>query len=130
MTEEHAPDENPVVGDPPPRADVLLSNGAYDKLRLFAVVLLPALGTLYFGLAGIWGLPKAEEVVGTIVVLDTFLGVVLQISRRQYENSDARFDGNIRVAPGEDENTTLMDVSLDPTALGTKKEITVKVDRE
>jgi hypothetical protein len=56
----------------------------YDNLKFITQVALPAAGTLYFALAGIWGLPSAEEVVGTIVAVDTFLGVVLQISSSKF----------------------------------------------
>lgn len=61
-----------------------LSNKLYDVLKWIALYLLPALGTLYFALAGIWGFPFGEEVVGTITALDTFLGVILGISNAQY----------------------------------------------
>ena len=46
---------------------------------------LPALGTLYFALAGIWGLPYGEQLVGTITAIDTFLGVILGITPAQYK---------------------------------------------
>jgi hypothetical protein len=52
----------------------------YDILKFVAQVFLPALGTAYFALAGIWDLPNPEQVVGTIVVVDTFLGTLLHIS--------------------------------------------------
>ena len=45
---------------------------------------LPALGTLDFALAGIWGLPYGEQLVGTITAIDTFLGVILGISKSKY----------------------------------------------
>ena len=61
-----------------------MSNATYDKLKFIAQVVLPAIGTLYAALAGIWGLPYAEQIVGTIVAVDTFLGVVLKISTHQY----------------------------------------------
>lgn len=61
-----------------------MSNKVYDILKWSAQILLPALGTAYFGLAGIWNLPLAEEIVGTITVLDTFLGVILGISSANY----------------------------------------------
>ena len=61
-----------------------MSNKVYDVLKWIALVALPAIGTLYFALAGIWGFPCAEEVVGTITAIDTFLGVVLGISSVQY----------------------------------------------
>ena len=62
-----------------------LSNKQYDILKWIALVLLPALGTLYFGLAQIWGFPYGEQIVGTITVIDTFLGVILGISNAQYK---------------------------------------------
>lgn len=61
-----------------------LKNETYDMLKWIAQILLPALGTLYFALANIWGLPNAEQVVGTITAIDTFLGVLLGISSDSY----------------------------------------------
>lgn len=61
-----------------------MKNRTYDILKWIAQILLPALGTLYFGLAAIWGLPYADKVVGTVTVADTFLGVCLGISTSQY----------------------------------------------
>lgn len=66
-----------------------ISNKTYDKLKWMAQYLLPASGTLYFALAGIWGLPYGEEVVGTITAVDTFLGVLLGISSVQYHKNNA-----------------------------------------
>lgn len=64
-----------------------MSNKVYDKLKWIAMYLLPALGTLYFALAGIWGLPYGEQIVGTITAVDTFLGVILGISTKQYNKN-------------------------------------------
>ena len=64
-----------------------LSNKAYDVLKWIAMYLLPAVGTLYFALSGIWGLPYGEEVVGTITAVDTFLGVILGISSATYNKT-------------------------------------------
>ena len=61
-----------------------LSNKVYDILKWIAMYLLPASGTLYFALAGIWGFPYAEQIVGTITLVDTFLGALLGISTAQY----------------------------------------------
>lgn len=66
---------------------MLLSNKWYDVLKWIAQYFLPALGTLYFALAGTWGLPYGEEVVGTITAIDTFLGVLLGISTVQYKKT-------------------------------------------
>lgn len=61
-----------------------MSNKVYDVLKWIAMVVLPAIGTLYFALASIWGFPYAEEIVGTITAVDTFLGVLLGVSSAQY----------------------------------------------
>ena len=61
-----------------------MSNKTYDRLKWLAMYFLPALGTLYFALAGIWGLPYGEQLVGTITAIDTFLGVILGISKSKY----------------------------------------------
>jgi len=64
-----------------------MSNKVYDILKYIAQIILPALATLYFALAGIWGFPYGEEVVGTITAIDTFLGVLLGISTANYNKA-------------------------------------------
>ena len=61
-----------------------MSNKVYDILKWIAQILLPALGTLYYAIAKIWGLPYVEEIVGTITAVDLFLGALLGISTIQY----------------------------------------------
>ena len=61
-----------------------MDNKTYDILKYIAQIVLPAIGTLYFALAQIWGLPYGEEIVGTITAIDTFLGALLQLSSNQY----------------------------------------------
>lgn len=61
-----------------------MSNKVYDVLKWIAMYLLPALGTLYFALSGIWGFPYGEEIVGTVTAIDTCLGVILGISSANY----------------------------------------------
>ena len=62
-----------------------MSNRTYDVLKYIALIVLPAIGTLYFALASIWGLPYGEQIVGTITAIDTFLGAILKISTDHYE---------------------------------------------
>lgn len=64
-----------------------MSNKVYDILKWIAAIVLPALGTLYFALANIWGFPYGEEIVGTITAIDTFLGVILGISSVKYNKN-------------------------------------------
>lgn len=69
-----------------------MSNKAYDTLKWVALIGLPALGTLYFALCGIWGLPYGEQVVGTITAIDTFLGSILGISTYYYNKLDEEYN--------------------------------------
>lgn len=64
-----------------------MSNKVYDVLKFIAMVVLPALGTLYFALSTIWGLPYGEQIVGTITAIDTFLGALLGISSATYKKN-------------------------------------------
>ena len=61
-----------------------LNNKTYDILKFIAQIVLPAVGTLYFALAGIWNFPYGEEIVGTITAVDTFLGARLGLSSATY----------------------------------------------
>lgn len=64
-----------------------MSNKVYDILAIVAAIVLPALGTLYFALAGIWGLPYGEQIVGTITAVDAFLGALLKVSSYKYNKN-------------------------------------------
>ena len=65
-----------------------MSNKVYDVLKWVAMIVLPALGTLYFALAGIWGFPYGEAIVGTISAVGVFLGALLGISTSQYKKTE------------------------------------------
>ena len=67
-----------------------MSNKLYDVLKWITMVVLPAIGTLYFALAGIWGFPYADQIGGTITAVVTFLGVVLGISSAQYNKKTSK----------------------------------------
>lgn len=75
----------------------LLSNSSYDFLKRTATTLLPAASALYFALAQIWHLPNAEEVVGSIAAVNTFLGVIVGASSKSYTKSGAGVVGDLRV---------------------------------
>ncbi|MCQ2740269.1 MAG: phage holin [bacterium] len=66
-----------------------MSNKVYDVLKFIAMILLPAVGTLYGALASIWGLPYGEQIMATIIAIDTFLGAVLQISSASYKKKES-----------------------------------------
>lgn len=61
-----------------------MSNKVYDVLKWIVMIVLPACATLYSGMAGIWGLPYADQIPSTITLVTTFLGTALMISSAQY----------------------------------------------
>lgn len=62
-----------------------MSNKVYDILKWIAQIVLPALATLYLAIAAIWGLPFGEQIAGTIMAIDTFLGALLGLSNKKYK---------------------------------------------
>lgn len=68
---------------------MVMNSKVYDVLKWIAMVVLPAIGTAYFGLATIWGFPYGEQVVGTIAIIEAFLGTILQISNAKYKKTNA-----------------------------------------
>lgn len=66
-----------------------LENKAYDALKYIALIVLPAVATLYSGLSKVWtGLPYSAEIPATIMLIDTFLGVLLKVSTDNYWKED------------------------------------------
>lgn len=62
----------------------MLNNKVYDVLKWVALIALPAVATLYTALAGVWGLPFAEEIPATITAVDLFIGALLGVSTYNY----------------------------------------------
>lgn len=72
-----------------------LSDTVYDVLIAFTLYVIPATGALYFGLANTWGLGFGEEVLGSFLMLETFLGAVLGISRSKHKKEPEVTDGRL-----------------------------------
>jgi hypothetical protein len=96
-----------------------LSNKAYDTLKWIAQILLPGLGTLYFAISGIWGLPYCEQVVGTLSAITVFIGMLLGLSAAKYPG-----DGTIKMQ-GATYKTKL---SIPMDKLTEKKNVILKVE--
>lgn len=110
------------------RRHKFMSNALYDWLKWVAQIVLPAMGALYFGIAMIWHLPYAQEVVGTIVTVDAFLGAILGISTAQYNASAYSADGIMTIDrddPGKDKY--LLELFSPIEKLEEKDRITFKV---
>jgi hypothetical protein len=64
-----------------------VTNKTYDRLKFVAMVVLPAVATLYLTLSALWGLPHPQEIAGTITAVNVFLGALLGISSANYNPS-------------------------------------------
>lgn len=64
---------------------MIFNDKVYDVLKWIALIFLPALATLWFTVAKIWGLPYIAEITGTLVAIDTFLGALIGISNIRYQ---------------------------------------------
>lgn len=104
----------------------MITGKLYDRLKWFAQICLPALGTLYFTLAGIWGLGSGDEVVGTIMAIDLFLGVLLGISQINYNKQIAEGLMKVEKTVTGGHNFSL-ELHSDPEELPSKKEARFKV---
>lgn len=110
-------------------ATPLLSSGTYDKLKHTVAIVLPAFAALYIGLGQVWHFPNIEQVSGTVATVNTFLGVLLGLATKSYNNSDAKYAGVIQVDDtGAKTNVSLV-IHGDPQEiLSAANEVTFKVD--
>lgn len=69
-----------------------LNNKTYDILKWVALIVLPAIATLYSVLSNVWGFPFKEQIPATITAIDAFLGALLGVSTANYNNQKG--DGN------------------------------------
>lgn len=65
-----------------------LSNKAYDILKYIVTIVLPALTTLWLTVASIWHIPYGEPIGATMGAITVFLGALIGISSKNYNNSD------------------------------------------
>lgn len=112
-----------------PKPGTYLSNKQYDLAKWLTVTLFPGLGTLYFALATIWGLPAGQEVLGTMMAIQAFLAVLIGISSNQYESSGAKYSGDLNITqqPNGEKKATFA-FNQHPSELSDKKEVVLKVN--
>jgi hypothetical protein len=106
----------------------MITGKMYDVLKFIALVALPALGALYFALAGIWNLPSPEQVVGTITVVDTALGGLLHVSSQSFNSSTA--SGTLGIHETEEGKMYNLEIHDDPELeLDGKKRVVFNVKK-
>ena len=107
---------------------MLLNEQLYNLTKKVVQLGLPGVSTLYFTLALIWGFPNADKVSGTMAAVAVFLGAILGLSSKTYNETDAKFDGTLVVEENE-EGSMLRLTDVDVRALDMKNEITLKMVR-
>lgn len=115
---------------PPREPTAILSNFWYAFAKQGATIILPAIGTLYFMIAGTWGLPYGEQVVGTVAALNLFVGVLVGVAKKIYEGTGGGDDGTIVVTVGDDGKKKFdLKLNQDPDELDQKDKIVFKVEK-
>lgn len=110
----------------------VLSEGIYNKLKWFVLIVLPAVSALYFGLSQIYNWSNGEAVVGTISLVMVFLGSLLGISTRQYYKNDLADGQIVVVADDEFSEPSQMTLLLEktPEELSKMGRVSFRVQRE
>jgi len=67
---------------------VKFNDNTYTFLKRAAMYWIPAVGTLYASLSVVWGLPHSEQVVATLMAIDTALGAMLGLSTSAYNTAN------------------------------------------
>lgn len=118
------------VGQAEDNRTLPMSNRLYDMLRALTQYVLPATGALYFALASIWGLPLAEQVLGTIAAVEIFIGAIIGVSKRSYDQSDEKYNGSL-VVDESDEYRDIYRIELneDPHEIKAKSDLNLKVEK-
>lgn len=105
----------------------LLGDGQYNLVKKSATIILPALATLYFALAQLWHFPEPEKVVATITAVNTFLGVLVQISKKSYYASGQQYAGEIQVTESGGKKIASLVVDGDPEDILNMSEATFRI---
>ena len=69
-----------------------LSNKTYDFWKKVAMYYLPGIATFVITVFEIWGIPYGTQISGTIMALDTLLGVFLGISTYIYNKDNVKVE--------------------------------------
>ncbi len=63
---------------------VILPDKVYDVLLMIAQYIIPAVGTFFGALVTIWNIPYGEQILASLMALDTALGVLLGVSLKNW----------------------------------------------
>jgi hypothetical protein len=106
-----------------------ISDKYYNILKRLVQIILPAFGVFYMTVGNVWGLPGTTQVSDTIIALCTFIGVVISISARNYNKSEAQYDGGLDIIQNDDGSKVYsLNLNDDTSVLDSKKNVNFKVN--
>lgn len=108
---------------------IMLTENVYAAGKKLVQVIIPAGSTAYFTLGNIWGLPAVDKVTGSLAVIATFIGACLHISSKNFDTSQAAFDGNMvgHTDPESGKTTYTLEFHGDPESIVKQDAVTFKV---
>lgn len=107
---------------------IMLSNGFYDFLKAFVMVVSPSACIIYLSLSTVFELPFTPELVILVLAVTLFLSLFLFASTKQYKNADFRYDGKMLVTQNEEgELLYSLELNDDPAMLRLKAHISFRV---
>lgn len=112
-----------------PNNKFMITGVWYDRAKWFVQLFLPSLGSFYYGLTKIFEWSGGEQVLAVCALIATFVGAILQISTKNYYNSDKPYDGQMVVSqdPNTGKQTFSLEVNADPEDLKDQKMVSFKV---
>jgi hypothetical protein len=99
----------------------------FDILKVFAHIVLPLCGALYFAFAGALDLPSPEYVVGGIASATAALGTFIKANEVNYNTSDAKFDGVVNVIQTDAKKIYQLALKTDPNLIDQTEQLLLKV---
>lgn len=108
----------------------MLSDSAYNVVKRSATIVFPALSALYIAVAQIWNFNHIEEVVGTLTAINTFCGVIIQLSKKSYYASSAPYVGEIKVQSDGERKIFSLVVDGDPEELENMSSANFKINSD
>jgi len=107
---------------------MILPDKWYNLTKWLVGIVLPAISAAVFALSDVFNIDSVEAIMGVCAILATFLGTIFGISSRNYNNSEAAYDGNVVVTNPEDgpKNFSL-ELNKNPEELENQASIRMKV---
>lgn len=108
---------------------MIINDKVYNIIKWFVVYFLPALGTLFFSISQLWGIPHADQVLGTITSVTIFLSMIMGLSSSSYKKAGTDMDGTMLIDRSNPEKDVyLLQLKDEAIDLSNKDVIKFKVD--